>query len=560
MIKLNKTKTQWLLILLAIIEVLSCQQPKNKADLIITNANIWTGNEKQISAQSMAIIGDSIIAIGTNADVSKYKSEETNIIDAKGGFITPGFIDSHVHLMNGGGALIGVKLVDASTPQEFINRIKAFAKTIERGEWILIGNWDNTLWGGELPKKEWIDSVTTENPVAIYRTDEHMILANSKALEIMGINKNTKDIAGGEIVRDKNGTPTGILKDNAMKLVLDKIPSLSEKQKEKIFVTAMNYFLSNGVTSVHDVDGLNTNVESYTTAAKLRQSGKLMVRIYAAKPLKNWEEQNIVTQRNDKWLKTGLYKGFVDGSLGSHTAAFREPYSDKQSDKGFFINSEADLYKWIYSADKMNFHVTVHGIGDSAIHTLLKIYQRIIQENGVKDRRMRIEHAQHLLPEDIKRFAELGIIASMQPYHAIDDGRWAEKVIGSERIKSTYAFKSLLDAKATLVFGSDWSVAPAIPLYGIYAAVTRRTLDGKNPNGWVPEQKITVEQALIAYTRDAAFASFDEKIKGTLESGKLADFVVFSQDLFKTEPTKIKDVKVLQTYVGGKKVFDSNVQ
>lgn len=552
-----KIKINCLLGLLILVGgLLSCKSKKLKADLIIKNATIWTGNEKQMIAQSMAIAGDSIIGVGTNEEMQQFKIEGTKVLDAKGGFITPGFIDCHVHLMSGGNGLLGVQLIDANTPAEFTKRIAAFAKTIEPGEWIVEGNWDHTLWGGELPKKEWIDADTKEIPVVVHRMDWHMLLANSKALEMAGINKNTPDVSGGEIVRYKDGTPTGILKDNAMKLVLEKMPPLTDEQKGKVFKAAMNYFLSNGVTSVHDVDGLKKNYESYSAANTLRNTGELSIRIYAARPLTEWDKQDSTNGKNDKWLKTGLVKGFVDGSLGSHTAAFRDAYTDKAGDKGFFINTKDDLYKWISNADKKNLHVTVHAIGDSAIHALLDIYERIIQENGIKDRRLRIEHVQHLLPEDIRRFAQLGVIASMQPYHAIDDGRWAEKVIGTERIKTTYAFKSLLDAKATVVFGSDWAVAPAAPLQGIYAAVTRRTLDGKNPDGWVPEQKISVEQALISYTRNAAFASFDEKIKGTLEVGKLADFVILNSDITKINPIEINKVKVLQTYVGGKKMFD----
>ena len=326
--------------------------------------------------------------------------------------------------------------------------------------------------------------------------------------------------------------------------------------KKASYQAAMDYFLSNGVTTVHDVDGFNKDFESWTTAEQFKAANELKVRIYGAYPLNEWKALSESNHENDNWLKTGCLKGFVDGSLGSHTAAFHHGYTDKPEDKGFFINTEDDLYQWISNADKANLQIFVHAIGDRAIHVLLNTYEQIIKENGKKDRRLRIEHAQHIAPEDIKRFAELGIIASMQPYHAIDDGRWAEEMIGAERIKTTYAFKSLMDANTIVAFGSDWAVAPASPLQGIYAATTRQTLDGANPNGWVAEQKITVEQGLLAYTKDAAFASFDENIKGTLEVGKLADFVILSEDIRKIDVTKIRDVEVLETYVGGKKVFD----
>ncbi|MFS4493949.1 amidohydrolase [Maribacter sp. 2308TA10-17] len=530
----------------------SCEKQLQKADLIITNASIWTGNTTMPNAEAIAVSGDSILAIGTKEEIEKRKGVSTERIDANGNFITPGFIDTHVHLMMGGNALLSVELRDANSPEEFAKRIADYAQTLEAGQWILEGNWDHTLWGGELPNKEWIDKYTEDKPVAIYRLDGHMILANSAALKIANIDKNTSNIASGEIVRDADGSPTGILKGSAMNLVLTKIPSMSESQKKTALKAAENYLLSNGVTSVHDVDSLGT----YTAAKQLKEFGELKVRIYLAKPLNRWNEEFGMQKEDNKWLKTGLVKGFVDGSLGSHTAAFKSPYIDKPEDSGFFINTEENLYQWISKADQGRLQITVHGIGDKAIHSLLNTYQKVISENGKRDRRFRIEHAQHLASEDIQRFSELDVIASMQPYHAIDDGRWAEELIGSERIKTTYAFKSLLDANTKVVFGSDWPVAPASPLDGIYAAVTRRTLDNKNPEGWVPEQKISIEQALRAYTKDAAYASFEENRKGTLEAGKLADFIILSEDLTKIDPIKIREVKVLQTYVGGKKLFE----
>ena len=532
----------------------ACEKKSVSADVLIVNANIWTGNENQPKAESMAILGDSIIAIGTSTSLEGYKSKTTQVLDMKGKFITPGFIDCHVHLLMGGNALLSVELRDADSQDEFVKRIAEHSKTLPSGAWILEGNWDHTLWGGTLPNKEWIDEFTTDNPVALYRLDGHMILANTAALKIAGINKDTPNVEGGEFVKDDNGNLTGILKGHAMTPVLEKIPMPTESEKIKSIKAAQTYLLSNGVTSVHDVDSLGT----YTAAKNLKDNGELSVRIYSVDPLNNWYKRTNTDRESDKWLKVGGLKGFVDGSLGSHTAAFREPYTDKPEDSGYFINDEEDLYKWILKADEEGQQVMVHGIGDKAIHSVLNIYERIIEKNGKKDRRLRIEHAQHLAPDDISRFAELGVIVSVQPYHAIDDGRWAEELIGSERIKTTYAFKSLLDAQAKIVFGSDWPVAPATPLDGIYAAVTRRTLDDKNPEGWVPEQKITVEQALTAYTKNAAYASFEDDIKGTLEIGKLADFVVFDEDITKADPITIRDIKILATYVSGKKVFDSN--
>jgi predicted amidohydrolase YtcJ len=535
----------------------ACTKKTQQAAMVITHARIWTGNSAQPWAEAMAISGDTIQAIGTMEAVKGLIGDRTMVADLKGKFVSPGFIDCHVHLMSGGNGLLGVQLRDAATPEAFAKKIATYAKTIPPGTWIMEGNWDHTLWGGALPEKEWVDADTPEHPVAVLRLDGHMLLANSAALDFAGIDKSTPDVEGGEIIRNADGTPTGILKDNAMNLLFDKMPPMNEDQKEKIFKAAMAYLLSNGVTSVHDVDGLNKTLGSYGTAMKLKGQGQLTLRIYAAAPLSEWKSLASMERQNDKWLKTGVLKGFVDGSLGSHTAAFDQPYSDKPSDVGFFINSEADLYDWISNADKADLKLMVHAIGDRAMHTLLDIYARVEAENGKKDRRFRIEHAQHIAPTDIDRFAELGVIASMQPYHAIDDGRWAEALIGPERIKTTYAFKSLFDSGATVAFGSDWFVAPATPLEGIYAATTRRTLDGKNPNGWVPDQKITVDQALTAYTVNAAYASFDETIKGALEVGKLADFVVISEDPTQGDPVRIKDLDILATYVGGEKVYEN---
>ncbi len=535
-----------------LLSFLSCQQELTRAELIISNATIWTGNEKQPYAEALAVAGDTIIAVGSNDEIQKYKSEQTKLIDARGQFITPGFIDSHVHFLTGGFNLSSVQLRDAKTPEEFSLRIKEFAATVPAGTWILGGDWDHENWGGELPTKEWIDQFTADHPVWVTRLDGHMSLANSAALKAAGISKSVRDVKGGTIVRNNKGELTGVFKDNAMDMIFEKVPPPTNQQIDKALATAMNYVASHGVTSVHHMAGYLDGLE------RARDNNTLITRIYAMMPLNQWPAlaQKIKSDgKGNKWLKIGGLKGFVDGSLGSHTAAFFKPFTDAPKDSGFFVNSEGDLYNWISSADSAGLQLMVHAIGDRAINTLLNIYEKVGNENGVKDRRFRIEHAQHIAPNDIARFAKLGVIASMQPYHAIDDGRWAEKVIGADRIKTTYAFKSLFDARAKVAFGSDWFVAPPIPLMGIYAAVTRKTLDDQNPNGWVPEQKISVEQALTAYTVNAAFASFDENIKGTLEPGKLADFVIIDQDLIKMDPAKIKDAKIMQTFVGGKLVY-----
>jgi len=532
---------------------ISCKTEKT-ADTIVINGVIWTANSEFPIAEAMAIHSDKIMAIGTNLDIQKLKGEFTQIIDVKSKFVTPGFIDTHVHLLMGGNSLLSVQLRNADTKQEFIQRISSFSQGLEPNQWIVEGNWDHTLWDGELPSKDWIDEFTDKNPVAIYRMDGHMILANSAALEIAGIDKDTPDVENGEIVRNEIGEPTGILKSEAMYLVLNKIPAMTALQKQKAIIKAQQYLISNGVTSIHDVDSLG----GFEILKKMNANNELNIRVYSADPLYNWESVSNKEKVNTKWLKNGLLKGFVDGSLGSHSAAFKEPYSDKPEDSGILTANIDSLKTWISKADNYNLQITVHAIGDKANNTLLNTYENVIRSNGDKDRRFRVEHAQHLDQNDISRFSDLNVIASMQPYHAIDDGRWAEDLIGPERINTTYAFKSLIDANTTLVFGSDWPVAPASPILGMYAAVTRQTLDSKNPGGWVPEQKISLEQALYAYTKDAAYSSFDENIKGTLEVGKLADFVILSDDLTMIESEEIKEVKVLATYIGGEKVYENN--
>jgi predicted amidohydrolase YtcJ len=317
----------------------------------------------------------------------------------------------------------------------------------------------------------------------------------------------------------------------------------------------MKYVAAQGVTSVQ-------NMGSWSDLAifeRAKKEGRLITRLYAVVPLATWERlRDTVAARGDgdEWVRIGGLKGFVDGSLGSHTAAMLEPFTDAPDDTGLLVNTPEDLYAWTSGADKAGLQVMVHAIGDRAIRLQLDIYERVEREDGPRDRRFRIEHAQHPAPSDIPRFAKLNVIASMQPYHAIDDGRWADAVIGTERAKTTYAFRSLLDANARLAFGSDWFVAPPTPLEGIYAAVTRRTLDGKHPEGWVPEQKIKVEEALRAYTSGSAYASFEESRKGTLERGKLADFAIIDRDITRIPPEEIRDAHVLMTVVGGKVVYE----
>lgn len=523
-----------------------------QADQVVFG-KIWTGQETQPWAEGFAIMGDSIVAVGSPSEIEAWVGDNTIKTEAaRGNLIVPGFIDCHTHFIDGGLALSSVQLRNAKTQTEFIERIAAFAKTLPKGTWITSGDWDHENWGGELPTRDWIDSVTQDYPVWINRLDGHMCLANTATLLASGITDQVKDVSGGTIVR-KNGKLTGIFKDNAMGMIYNNVPELTDQQLDRALEAAMQYVAERGVTSVHNMSGY---MEVFERAQK---NGKLKTRVYAGMMLADWKTLAAKIQKHgngDAWLRIGVLKEFVDGSLGSHTAAFFKPFTDTPTDSGFFVIEKQELYKRIKSADSAGLQIMTHAIGDKAIHTLLNIYAQVETENGERDRRFRIEHAQHISPNDVSRFAQLNVIPSMQPYHAIDDGRWAEKVIGHERSKTTYAFKALLDANAKLVFGSDWSVAPPTPLEGIYAAVTRQTLDEENPEGWIPEQKISVEQALKAYTHQAAYASFEEKIKGSIEVGKLADFVILDQDITSLTPEKIREVKVIKTVVGGNSVFE----
>ncbi len=524
--------------------------------LAVVNGHVWTGVASRPWADALAVRGDRLAAVGSSAEVQKLVDRDTRVVDAHGGMVTPGFIDSHVHFVSGGFGLTSVDLRDAATPAEFIARIKAYAARQPAGTWILEGQWDHTRWGGELPTRAWIDSVTPRTPVWVSRLDGHMSLANSAALALAGVSRSTPDIPGGTIVRDARGEPTGILKDNATRLVDRAVPEPSPEAKDRALDAAMTYATAQGVTSVVN---MGYSWDDVATFERGRAAHRLRIRIYAAVPLASWAQlrDTIAARgRGDDWLRIGGLKAFVDGSLGSHTAAMLAPFSDAPGDTGLLVTPPESLYAWTAAADRAGLHVMVHAIGDRANRLQLDIFERVARENGPRDRRFRIEHAQHLAPADIPRFGALGVIASVQPYHAIDDGRWAERIIGPTRAQTTYAFHSLLAKHARLAFGSDWPVAPATPLEGIYAAVTRRTLDGAHPDGWIPGERIGVEDALRAYTSGGAYAEFQEGRKGTLAVGKLADFVLIDRDLTRTPPAELRDARVVMTVVGGTVAYE----
>jgi predicted amidohydrolase YtcJ len=525
-----------------------------KVDTLYVNGVIWTGVRGTPDATVLAV-KDGVISYVGNGDTMRFTAHET--VDLEGGFVMPGFIDAHVHFLDGGAGLASVQLRDAATPEEFAGRIADYAKTLPADRWVLNGNWDHESWGGELPRREWIDEATADTPVFVVRLDGHMALANSAALNLAGIDANTVAPGGGEIVRDENGEPTGILKDNAMNLVFKVIPKPSDDELLDVFEMAQSHALSLGLTQVHAVTG-NPNETTMLDAFRLAHDrGVMKIRIYAFTPIEDWKNAAALVEkegRGDDVLRWGGLKGFVDGSLGSTTAWFYEPYADAPATSGFPLTPPDTLKSLISDADATGLQLAVHAIGDRAIDVLIGD-MRETSGAEIASRRYRIEHFQHPSISAIKAAAESGIIASMQPYHAIDDGRWAEKRIGPERIKTTYAFRTILDQGAYLSFGSDWPVAPLSPIEGVYAAVTRRTIDGANPDGWQPQEKITVEEALTAYTAMNAYAGFEEEQTGTLETGKRADLVVLSDDPRAVDPITIQNIKVLATIVGGETVF-----
>jgi hypothetical protein len=534
-----------------------------QVQLVAIHGKVWTENPNQPEAEAIAVSGHRILAVGTTDEISKLAGPRTQVLDLEGRRVVPGFNDAHVHFFWGGQGLTSVQLRDVTSREQFTQRIAGYARTRAAGEWIVDGNWDEQKWSPVvLPAHDWIDAVTPDNPVWVNRSDGHMMLANALAMKLAGITRATPDVPGGVIGRDKDGNPNGIFKDAAKDLIERVIPPPSDAQVDEALLAAQKYALDNGVTSVQDMGFTGSHAATMQALVvrgyqRLMAAGKWKVRVSARFPLDHYRlltDLGLMANFGSDTLVVGSVKAFADGSLGSGTAWFFQAYTDAPGNSGLPTDQLAhpdELFAEMKAADRAGLHIAVHAIGDRANKTILDLYQRLEDENGPADRRLRIEHAQHLRPEDISRFAQLHVVASVQPYHCIDDGRWAETRIGHQRAMTTYAFRSLLDAGTVLAFGSDWFVAPIDPLAGIYAATTRRTLDGKNPNGWIPEQKISVKQAVHAYTVGSAYAESQDDIKGSLAPGKLADFTVLSDDIFHVDPVQIEQVKPVITVLGG---------
>jgi predicted amidohydrolase YtcJ len=560
----DRNRHLWLVVVVCCLVLPERNQAQSRpaADLIITNAKIWTVDKSLPMAQAVAVLGDRIVAVGSSVEVDAWRGANTHVVDADGKLLLPGFNDAHVHFVSGGKQLDSIQLNDAASPQEFAHRIGERAKVTAKGEWILGGNWDETKWNPpNMPTKELIDAESPDTPVFVSRYDGHMGLANSVALRLAGITSKTPDPPGGTVVRDAEGNPTGALKDAATDYVYKVIPPLSHDQRMNAAKRALAYAASVGVTSVQHMEASYADIAIY---AELLQRGELTTRIYAAPLITHVEDQAKIGVRHafgGPYLRIGALKAYADGSLGSGTAYFYEPFLKQGNNRGLLsdemqpISLMRDRYM---TADAAGLQICTHAIGDEGISTILDLYAEVAKAHGEADRRFRIEHAQHMAAKDFDRFAQLHVIASVQPYHAIDDGRFAESHIGHDRASRTYAFRTFLNHGVRLAFGTDWEVAPLDPLLSVYAAVTRATLDGKNPSGWFPEQKLSVAEAIEAYTMGSAYAEFQEKEKGSITPGKLADMVLLSDDIFSIVPEKIRNVRVLKTFVGGRLVFDAS--
>lgn len=528
---------------------------RTRADLVVYG-RVWTGDSARPWAEGVAVRGAEVAAVGDRGEIARMVGRDTRVIDNGQALVTPGFGDSHTHFISGGFQLASVDLRDADTPQEFIRRIAAFARRQPPGRWIVGGDWDHERWAGSpLPRREWIDSVTPDNPVFVNRLDGHMALANSAAMRLAGVTRATRDVSGGQIVRDpRTGEPAGVFKDNAQGLIGHAIPDPSAEEMDTALALAMRHAAEHGVTNVHGMGSWG----DFNAFRRARARNALTTRVYAFVPIATWRMLADTVRalgRGDGWLRWGGLKGFMDGSLGSTTAALYEPYLDAPTSRGLLVVDSAEMRQAIISADSAGLHLAVHAIGDRANAMLLQFYADAIQRNGARDRRFRDEHSQHLRRQDIPRFGQLGVIPSMQPYHIIDDGRWAWKRLDPARLAGTYAMHALLETGAHLAFGSDWTVAPLDPIKGLYAAVTRRTLDDRNPNGWIPEQKIALDEALRAYTVGVARAGFQDDRGGVLRPGMLADLALLDRDLFRIAPETIDQAQVRATVVGGRVVY-----
>ncbi len=525
-------------------------------EIVLHGGTIFTVDPAQPWAEAVAICGERIAAVGRSADLLREASPRARRIDLQGRLVVPGFNDSHVHLIDGSTQLVEVDLRTSRDAAEMAARLANYVATQPKGRWILGGFWDHEAWPDKtVPTREAIDKATPDHPVFVQRLDGHMGLANSLALKLAGITAATPVPDGGTIVKDARGEPTGLLKDNAMALVTRVVPPPDLSETLMKARAGLAHAARLGVTTIQDMTTSATELLAYQA---LRARGELPLRItsHQNRPIRSLVEAGITTGFGDDWLRIGGIKLFADGAMGSGTAAFYAPYADDPTTSGLLIQSPEELARQMREADAAGFELVVHAIGDKANATVLDILEAINREAPARPRRARIEHAQVVREADKKRFAALGVIASIQPTHCIDDMRWAEKRIGHERAADAYDFKSFVSAGVRVAFGTDWFVEPLDPMLGLYVAVTRQFPDGTPAGGWFPEERITMAEAIEFYTAGSAYAELTDTRKGRLKPGYLADLVVLSNNVFEIPPRDILSTTPILTMVGGRVAYE----
>ncbi|MFZ3258786.1 MAG: amidohydrolase [Candidatus Acidiferrales bacterium] len=535
------------------------QRTSVPADLVLTNGDVYTVDSARPRAQAIAIRGEKIVAVGPSDEIHAWIGPQTRVIDLHGRFAMPGFNDAHVHLASAGMAKLTVNFEGAKSLAEFQQRIRAALKNYRPGEWITGSGWDHTLWPEKRFPTRWdLDTVSKDHPVIFSRVDGHVAVANSLALKMAGITKDTADPTGSHIVRDaKTGEPNGMLEeDGAMRLVYMHVPPPSHELRERAIELALADAVSHGVTSIQDY----STWDDFLVYRELKNEGKLPLRITEwltfMQPLAQLEEERREGGTTDPWLKTGTLKAFMDGSLGSRTAAMLAPYSDDPSTSGILRVDPAELNRMCIERDKAGFQLNFHAIGDRANRVALDAFAAVLAANGPRDRRDRVEHAQIVAPEDFARFAELHVIASMQPSHLLDDRRWAEARIGPERAKGAYAWNTMRKDGVRLAFGTDYPVEGIDPLRGLYECVTRELPEGGPPDGWEPQEKLPMDVCVYDYTAASAYAEFEEGRKGQLKPGMFADIVVYPADITRMPPAELLHTSTDMTIAGGRAVYE----
>ncbi|MGA2425932.1 MAG: amidohydrolase [Terriglobales bacterium] len=547
--------------------------PKPKADVIFTHANIYTGVVDATAslgagkrAEALAVVGDRILAVGTRDEIMKLKGPETKIVDLEGHFVMPGFNDAHMHLASAGLEKMNVNMIGVKTLDEFRERLRVKCEAAEPGEWVVGEGWDETLWPVKILPTRWdLDEVSGKHPVYLVRVDGHLGVANTLALQLASVTVASRDPDGGKIDRDESGTPTGIVREKAERAVLAAIPKPTHEKRRQAIELALADLASHGITSAQDY----SQWEDFQIYEDLEHEGKLTARISEwltfDDSIEELNRKRDSHPASDNMLHTGMLKGFMDGSVGSRTAALLEPYSDDPNNSGLPQYEVAKLNAMTKERVLAGYQIGFHAIGDKGVQMALDAFaeaEKAAKEAKVKavdggsDYRLRIEHAQITTPQQILRFKELKVIASMQPSHLLTDMNWSESRLGPKRAEHSYTWAEFLRRGVTLAFGTDYPVEPVTPFRGIYAALTRTSEDGKK--SYYPAEKLNIEQTIAAYTTGAAFAEFAEKQKGKLETGMLADFVVLDQDITAAAPLKILETKVVRTVVGGKTVYALN--